>query len=609
MRNQDMMDPIYWAPTPKFGGGWIAHKSSKAPPAPDYEAAAEATAKGNLEMAKYTTEANRATQVDPWGQVTWKQAKPTSFDQAGYNRALDQYYQDLSAYNDRQSMGGLWSKTGKAPVMPDRSKFVVQGSGPWTQTTTLDPDLQRALDSQIAVQGGRSKAAEDLLRQVQGQISRPLDTSSVTPLQTQLPTYDNQSIQQLQANLAAREAALNDPNNAVAWQTSTPTYNGGQAAEHAQTLYGLQNRILDPNSAVAWRTDMPEYNDATVDRYSKAAFDLKSSMLNPQYQQDEERLRNQLALQGLSNTAEAYQTDVGNFSRSKNDAMNNLATQSLFTGRSIADSDYARQFNEIQANNALRGQQMSELGSLYNMADNTLNTSRAIADSDYARELGAVNWNNSLRGQQLGELEGRYNMANQSLLTGRQIADANYNRGLQAMQTSNALRAGQLSELTDLYNMPLNQLNSLLYGQQVQKPTFSTYYQQQNVAGPDYLSAAQNQYQADLAASNAKNASQGGLISGLGSLAGTAIGGYFGGIQGAQLGSSVGGSLFSDRRLKRNIVRIGSTRSGLGVYSYNYLWSETPEVGVMADEAEALFPSAVTEHWTGYKMVNYSLIG
>lgn len=42
-----------------------------APAAPDYVGAAEKTAAGNLENAKYATAANRANQVTPYGSLTW----------------------------------------------------------------------------------------------------------------------------------------------------------------------------------------------------------------------------------------------------------------------------------------------------------------------------------------------------------------------------------------------------------------------------------------------------------------------------------------------------------------------------------------------------------
>jgi len=74
-------------------------------------------------------------------------------------------------------------------------------------------------------------------------------------------------------------------------------------------------------------------------------------------------------------------------------------------------------------------------------------------------------------------------------------------------------------------------------------------------------------------------------------------------LQGA--GVAAGSGLFSDRRLKKNIQRIGTHPSGLPKYRWTYLWGE-PSEGVMADEAQAAFPEAVFEGPGGYLMVDYS---
>jgi hypothetical protein len=81
---------------------------------------------------------------------------------------------------------------------------------------------------------------------------------------------------------------------------------------------------------------------------------------------------------------------------------------------------------------------------------------------------------------------------------------------------------------------------------------------------------------------------------------------------GAKLaGSTYGGDgwSFSDRRLKNNIIKVGELASGLAVYSFNYIWDGgTTIVGVMADEAEKLFPKAVRYTDGGLAQVNYSEI-
>lgn len=63
-------------------------------------------------------------------------------------------------------------------------------------------------------------------------------------------------------------------------------------------------------------------------------------------------------------------------------------------------------------------------------------------------------------------------------------------------------------------------------------------------------------------------------------------------------------SMFSDRRLKRDIKRVGTLNNGLPVYTYKYKGSPTIHMGVMADEVKKVRPGAV-HNVGGYDMVNY----
>lgn len=59
----------------------------------------------------------------------------------------------------------------------------------------------------------------------------------------------------------------------------------------------------------------------------------------------------------------------------------------------------------------------------------------------------------------------------------------------------------------------------------------------------------------------------------------------------------------SDRRLKRDIRRIGETAEGYPKYTFRYLWDDKVHVGVMADEV----PDEITvRHPSGFLMVNYA---
>lgn len=102
-----------------------------------------------------------------------------------------------------------------------------------------------------------------------------------------------------------------------------------------------------------------------------------------------------------------------------------------------------------------------------------------------------------------------------------------------------------------------------------------------------------NNYNAQLQAS----AQQGGALGGLFGMAGS-------------LGSAA--IMASDRALKENIKKVGMLDNGLPLYTYTYKQGyELPEgtqFGVMADEAEVLFPEAVTIASNGFKQVNYARV-
>lgn len=139
---------------------------------------------------------------------------------------------------------------------------------------------------------------------------------------------------------------------------------------------------------------------------------------------------------------------------------------------------------------------------------------------------------------------------------------------------------------------PLNEINALMSGSQVSNPfAVPGAAQNSNIQPAPLYTAAQDQYGAGLDASNAQNAMSGNMMSGLFSL----------GAAGMKAG------MFSDRRLKTNIQRIGTHILGIGLYAWDYLWGEHAE-GVMADEVLTIMPEAVLQHPSGYMMVDYGML-
>lgn len=98
---------------------------------------------------------------------------------------------------------------------------------------------------------------------------------------------------------------------------------------------------------------------------------------------------------------------------------------------------------------------------------------------------------------------------------GQNRNDAMMQAALQGINLDQANRAAALQEQAYMQDRPLNLINALRTGAQVQNPQFQQFAQQGQVAGPNLLGAAQAQYQSDLDAYNAEQASSGGLMSGL----------------------------------------------------------------------------------------------
>ena len=93
---------------------------------------------------------------------------------------------------------------------------------------------------------------------------------------------------------------------------------------------------------------------------------------------------------------------------------------------------------------------------------------------------------------------------------------------------------------------------------------------------------------------------------------GDSIGSVLGGLGGLATGVAKVAPLLttSDRRLKENIVRVGTHEAtGLALYEFSYLNSEARYRGVMADEVAKVVPEAVRREESGFDSVNYALLG
>jgi len=166
-----------------------------------------------------------------------------------------------------------------------------------------------------------------------------------------------------------------------------------------------------------------------------------------------------------------------------------------------------------------------------------------------------------------------------------------FNQAVQSGQFGNTAQQQALAEAIQQRQMPLNEITALMSGSQIQNPQFGA-YQGATVAPPPIFQATQSKGAFDANAYNQQVASQNAMTSGMFSLGGAALG--------APIGT------FSDRRLKSNIVRLGTHPLGVGIYEYDIFGGR--QIGVMAQELMEVMPEAVIQHPSGYLMVDYGRI-
>jgi hypothetical protein len=159
----------------------------------------------------------------------------------------------------------------------------------------------------------------------------------------------------------------------TATQTLTPAEQDALDKQQTLTssLYGLANdqtgRI---NDAVSQPFDMSKVPALPTDpgqinqQASDAVYNQAASRLDPQWQQAGQQEADTLAHQGIAPGSDAYETEMANFNRAKNDAYNSAQNTATVTGANIGAQNFGEATsanqNAIQEQNFLREQPLNE---------------------------------------------------------------------------------------------------------------------------------------------------------------------------------------------------------------------------------------------------------
>jgi hypothetical protein len=596
--------------------------SKRTPPPPDYTGAAQAQAQASRENLNTQNFANRPNINTPFGSESW---------------------------------------TTRAVTDPATGQQVTE----WTQNTTLDPRLQTALDSQIGIQQGRSDLANAFMGRVQDEYRQPFDwnslpalTSAGTPGQMQTGLADYTPGLQTGVgprsvvsgfNFGGPQMGVGSMSNSVQRGIGQTGLVGGVDPGTGAMSFGTGTEQVQRGLATSDNPALPQIDNTYRDR---VATDLMTAML-PAQQLAQQSLETDLSNRGFKVGTRGYQRaldDLG--ARQANERFNALSqagqeAQRLFgmqmgarqqafnedvSGGQFANQAANQAFQQGLAGNQFRNQ---ALGQAFNQNLGAAQFANQAADQRFNQGLAAGNFanqatqqafnqdvaagrfGNEAQAQYFGQMMGQADLANRAgqqafsqdlaaaqfgnqALGQAQNLDINrmqamnqaqqlqYAQNMQYANMMNALRQQAISEQMQRRGMSLNEMNALLTGQQVGMPQMPRFNASGVAETPQLLNAANMQYNASLDAFNAQQQGLANTMGGLTNLASTAF-------------------MFSDRRLKRRVKRVG-THADLGVGVYEYEMAGFPQRGVIAQEVAAVRPDLVKRHPSGYLMVDYGRV-
>jgi len=351
-------------------------KGSSAPPAPDPYAVSGAQAASNADTARLNARLNRVNQVTPYGSLTYSQGPGSTFDQAGYDRAMQTYTQAQQAGQNGAPIYGSGEEAGRiigygqgtpgtAGAAPDRAQFTTPGSDEWTANISLSPAQQALLDQDNRIKAQLGSTAESQLGRVNAAMSQPFDTSGMTAYRSTPQGGGAQNFTAPQANYMRDIAGGNI-------QTSLPNSD-----------YGAQRTSVE--NAI----------------YSR---------LNPQLERDRQAQEARLANQGLAIGSEGYREEMDALGRQANDARMQAILaggqeQSRLAGLDLQAGQFANQAQQQGfGQNATRAALNNSVNDTqFNQGIQTAGFNNQANQQNFAQQIAASQANDRQRQQQMQE--------------------------------------------------------------------------------------------------------------------------------------------------------------------------------------------------------------
>ncbi len=427
----------------------------------------------------------------------------------------------------------------------------------FTQTTTLDPDQQRLYDANVQGQQQRLNQGNQQFQTYGGRIGQGIETGGLPGrMYTASPTDQTTGVNS-RSVAANRIQTRNLPQLANQQYQQGVDFSGATALPGNEDFGGERQRVED------------------------AMYGRGARRLDDQFARREEDMRSQLLNRGLREGTQAYEQGMRDLNESRTDAYGDLRDRAIASG----GQEQARLFAQaLQARQQGVGEELqqgqftndaAQMANMYGLNRRGQAFGENTTQAQFQNQAANQNFQNELA------RSGFFNDAQQQEFMQR-LANA---------QLSNQQRDAGINEQVTNQQQMLQGLQYLYGNAGAQIPQGFDPGGVGSIAPVDIAGAQQQQYQNAYGsyATRAQQAQQQQQTA-------------------AQLGLAAA-LAFSDRRLKTDIKREGTTPTGdLGIYSYRYKGEPSRQFGVMADEVRKVQPGAVVRHASGYDMVDYGQV-
>ena len=524
-------------------------------------------------------------------------------------------------YGKDEGREGYWNEVDPANTL--------NGSDVWEANVTLTPEQQRALDSQMRMQEGRSVIGESFMDRLSAATANPMNFGGLRPRgnQMDLSMFGFGGTPGTPASTRERQALSKGSDYSDAdiqgyakhqgWLNADGSLNGDKANDvylHGRRM-GVSGSQIDRAFKLAQGTsnnwtkskglsDLTSGSDITAqqirDYVDKQGW-VKDGVFDAKYGEDLYKAAQKFGVSGrqLDEAGSVIGWKPGTADKWVTDNPEQIAAVEGTKGPNAFNFNLEDFLGE---QGTWRQRAQDNVTAFQNPLHEADRSRLETQLANMGHQRGSEAWNNEMRsledrigrerlqGFSAGQAESalQFGQGLQSATFGNTANQNALSMGINAGNYNSQQRQQELAEMFAMRSQPLNEMNAFVSGQQVGMPQFPGFTGATGGQAANIGQAQQQLYSGQMDQFGIQQQQQSQQNQALGSA--------------AAMAAMYAMYAYSDARLKKNIKFVG-TIDGVNIYSFDYVWGEK-SVGVLAQEV----PWAAVVAPCGFLMVDYSKV-